>query len=719
MFSHEPSSPRIPGSGPSHPEDGGAVPLRCDPLAGAIGRTQQWLIDRQAPEGYWVGELEGDSILQSEYILLLAWLNESGSAPDFAHERIRRAAKHLVTQQQPGGGWALYPGGPLEISASVKAYLALKIAGHSVDAPWMVRAVQAIRGGGGAERVNSFTRYYLALLGILEYDQCPAVPPELVLLPRRMPLNIYEMSAWSRTIFVPLSLLWAFQPRIETPREWSIDELFLRDRRGLSTATLPCEQLDDLSTPTRINWNGIFVQLDAAWKHVERWKLNPVRGMAVRRAAEWMIERFAGSDGLGAIFPPMVWSVVALKCLGYTDDSPILVQAIDQLEDLVISHNDTDHLQPCKSPVWDTAITTIALRDSGLPCNHPAIGRAVDWLLDREVRHGGDWSVRRPGQSPGGWFFEFENRFYPDVDDTAMVVLALTHCLPKLPWTADFFLDSDPARDGAPDIAAVLAGRTNSPLAATDAIESMRPVLAAIHRGARWTLGMQSRNGGWGAFDRDNTREILTRVPFADHNAMIDPPTSDLTARVLEMLGFLGVPETHPAVARGLDFLWNNREDDHCWYGRWGVNYIYGTWQALVGLEAVGIPHTDARVKRAAAWLIDHQQPCGGWGESPRTYEDPELRGSGPVTASQTAWAVMGLIAAGEGHGQAVAKGIRYLLNHQSHDGTWPETWFTGTGFPKVFYLKYHYYRVYFPLMALGRFSRLQGEPVTARRRAA
>lgn len=696
-----------------------AAALPTDAVGSAIARTQQWLLDRQDPDGYWVGELEGDSILQSEYILLLAWLESNGSAPVWTGERIRRAARQLVVQQQPGGGWSLFPGGPLEISASVKAYLALKIAGHAADAPWMARARRAIRGAGGAERINSFTRYYLALLGILDYRQCPAVPPELVLLPRFCPLNIYEMSAWSRTIFVPLSLLWAHRPRIDTPPEWSIDELFLRGPASLPAAIPPSEQLDELTAPGRINWNRIFTQLDATWKQIERWKLIPFRGTAIRRAADWMIERFVDSDGLGAIFPPMVWSVVALKCLGYSNDAPILVQALEQLENLVISENDTDRLQPCHSPVWDTAIATIALRDSGLPAGHPSLRRSVDWLLDREVHHKGDWSKRQPDAAPGGWYFEFANRFYPDVDDTAMVVLALTRCLPELPWTADFFLDCGSGDENAPDIAAVLSGRTGSPIHAAESVESMGPVLGAIHRGARWTLGMQSRNGGWGAFDRDNTRELLTRVPFADHNAMIDPPTADLTARVLEMLGGLGVGETHPAVIRAIDFLWDEQEQDASWYGRWGVNYIYGTWQTLVGLTAIGVPPGDTRIRRAADWLKSFQQPCGGWGETPQTYDDPSLRGTGPVTASQTAWAVLGLIAAGEADSREVTTGIGYLLDHQSPDGSWREEWFTGTGFPRVFYLRYHLYPISFPLMALGRYARCQHGMVLDGRRAA
>ena len=679
-----------------------------DPVDSAITRTQDWLLAQQADEGYWVGELEGDSILQSEYILLLAWLNTHEDAPEWLSKRIQRAANQLRRQQLPGGGWSLYPGGPLEISGSVKAYLAMKIAGASPDAPWMRRAQQAILSAGGAEGINSFTRYYLALLGILRYEQCPAVPPELVLIPHWLPLNIYEMSAWSRTIFVPLSLLWAFQPTLETPQQWQIDELFRESPETLPVSMLDSTQLDDMSRSTRINWSQLFRRFDAAWKRSEQWKLTPLRQMAIRRASDWMIERFADSDGLGAIFPPMVWSVVALKCLGYSCQSPILSAALDELEQLVIGEDDTDRLQPCKSPVWDTSLSIIALRESGLPASHSAIRTGSQWLLDQEIRQPGDWSLGQPGQPSAGWCFEFNNRFYPDVDDTAMAVLALIRCLPELPWTADFFLETDTAHGNGPDQGTVLAGRTVAPREANQTIETMQPLLEAIQRGAHWVLGMQSRDGGWGAFDADNNREILTRVPFADHNAMIDPSTADLTARVLEMLGGLGVAETHPSVVKALKFIWDSREKDDCWYGRWGVNYIYGTWQTLVGLSAIGIPQSDSRLRAAARWLVDHQHPNGGWGESPRTYDDPSLRGSGPTTASQTAWAIMGLLVAGQAESDAVERGVRFLLSTQEQDGTWSEPWFTGTGFPRVFYLKYHLYPIYFPLMALGRYAKSQ-----------
>ncbi len=670
-------------------------------LTTAIARTRDYLLAQQHADGYWVGELEGDTILESEYVLLLTFLGQGQS------EHATRAVNYIKQQQLPTGGWAIYPGGPLEVSASVKAYFVLKIAGHAADAEYMIRARDAILRAGGAERINSFTRFYLALLGVISYDQCPAVPPEVVLIPNWLPFNIYEMSAWSRTIVVPLSLLWAHRPAVQLPAEHGIRELFINSPEELPLCMGPAETLDDLQKRTWINWSRVFRGIDLVLKWLERFRIRPLRRLAIRRASEWIRTRFAESDGLGAIFPPIVWSVIALKCIGCDDESDEVQAALNELRKLVISEGDSDRLQPCKSPVWDTAIATIAMREAGVPAEHSSMQRAVSWLLEKEVRTDGDWSVLNRGHKPAGWFFEFNNAFYPDVDDTGMVVMALTHCLPDQRWDADFLVDDWSPHPSDEDVAAILAGRTGSPESAYGEIESIQPLLSAIHRGARWILAMQSRDGGWGAFDVDNDREILTRVPFADHNAMIDPSTSDLTARMVEMFAGLGLKQDHPAIQRALDFVWRDQQDDHCWYGRWGVNYIYGTWQALVGLTGIGIPTDDPRIQNAANWLKEKQQSSGGWGETARSYDDPSLRGTGEATASQTAWALMGLMAAGEIDSTAVQRGVKYLLETQSTDGTWKEDWFTGTGFPRVFYLKYHLYRIYFPLMALGRFNRL------------
>lgn len=674
------------------------------PLENAIGRTQDYLLSQQSQDGYWCAELEGDTILESEYILLLAFLGRE------QEKRAHQAARYILDQQLPEGGWAIYPGGPLEISASVKAYWVLKIVGYDPQSEPLQRACRAIRQAGGAEKVNSFTRYYMALLGALSYDQCPAVPPEMILLPKWAPFNVYEMSAWSRTIVIPLSLLWAYRPVRQLPPAWSIEELFLQPSCELPVTMPPSENVDGLKRKSRIDWHKFFRRIDLTIKFCERNGLKPLRSMAIQRCAAWMEKRFAKSDGLGAIFPPIIWSVIGLKCLGHFDDSPLVVQAMNELERLVIESDDqrTVRLQPCKSPVWDTAIATLALRESGLPATHPALKASVKWLMSKEVRERGDWAVRNPQVEPGGWYFEFNNEFYPDVDDTIMVLMALQQCLPagvEQTWQSEMGW----SHTETSTLQTVVARRTvtSGPEIVAE-IEAVRPVIAAMQRGVRWILAMQNRDGGWGAFDRDNDREILTRVPFADHNAMIDPSTADITARVLEMFGRLGLWMKQPALQKALEFVWANQEPDYSWIGRWGINYLYGTWQCLVGLSAIGIPANDPRIIAGASWLKSVQHDSGGWGETPQSYDNPALRGVGTPTASQTAWALMGLCAAGEVNSTAVARGVKFLLDTQLADGTWDEPEYTGTGFPRVFYLRYHFYPLYFPLMALARVNRMR-----------
>ncbi len=673
----------------------------------AVRRTRDLLLAQQHGDGYWVGELQGDTILESEYILLLAWMGRENS------EIARQAAEYIRQQQRPEGGWSLFPGGPLEMSASVKAYFGLKLTGHDPATEEMSRARHAILAAGGAEKVNSFTRYYLALLGVISYRRCPVVPPELLLIPRWMPLNIHEMSAWSRTILVPLSLLWAHQPVRVLPEKLGIRELFLTSPEELPVTMPESEQLDDLKQRTLADWGKLFRWGDRVWKLLEACRIKPFRKLAVRRATAWMLERFADSDGLGAIFPPIIWSIVALRCLGYDEESPEVVSQLKELEKLTIREGNTARLEPCRSPVWDTALVTIALRDAGVPSDHAAIRKSVHWLLSQEIRKRGDWSVQHPDVEPGGWCFEFNNEFYPDVDDTIMVTMALARAMPSFAgkgrsgWVVNLLPTGPQGETARADLAAVIDGQTKMAEAAVVDVERMTPMLSAMQRAIRWVLAMQCRSGGWGAFDADNDRELLTRVPFADHNAMIDPPTSDLTARVLEMFGVLGVDADHPLIERAIDFVWSEQERDHCWYGRWGVNYIYGTWQAIVGLSEIGVPTDDPRIRKAARWLVMYQQANGGWGETPESYDAPELRGQGETTASQTAWALMGLMAAGEASSEPVRRGIQYLLRTQQEDGSWDEEPFTGTGFPRVFYLKYHMYRLYFPLMALARYARI------------
>jgi squalene-hopene/tetraprenyl-beta-curcumene cyclase len=628
------------------------------PLHRAIDRARDHLLQLQRPDGHWVGELQGDTILESEYILLLAFLGRE------SEEVCRKAARYILAQQNAEGGWSNYPGGPVELSVSVKAFFALKLTGHDPDATYMVRARQAIRALGGAARCNSFTKFYLALLGQFPYGNCASVPPELLLLPRWFYVNLYAMSSWTRTIVVPLSIFSACKPVRQLPPDKGITELFLQ---APETPRWPAEPGGPL-----LSWAHFFLAVDALYKKLEPW-LGPVRRLALKRAAAWMRERFTDSDGLGAIFPPMIYTVVALRCLGTPDAAPEMHWALKQLEDLMIEDNDGLRLQPCFSPVWDTALALNALSDtesvehqSSIRHLQSAIGRAASWLLGREVRRRGDWSETCTRLDPGGWFFEYANGFYPDVDDTAMVLMAL-------------------ARTGQ---ASTPAGRP------------------AVERGLRWLLGMQNRDGGWAAFDRDITREVLTKVPFADHNAMLDPSCPDITARVLEALGCHGYGIDHPRVGPALEFIRRRQEQTGAWFGRWGVNYIYGTWQVLVGLRSIGFDMSDPMVRRAVAWLEAVQQPGGGWGETCRSYDDPRLAGQGTPTASQTAWALLALLAADEADSDAVRAGIRYLLATQRADGNWDEDPFTGTGFPKVFYLKYHLYRLYFPLMALARYDR-------------
>ena len=639
------------------------------PVTETACRTAAWLRGSQFEDGHWRGPLEGDTILESEYLLLLAWAGRLGDAA------AQPAARRILDEQLPEGGWAIYPGGPVDVSASVKAYLALKLTGHAAESPPLRKARRAIAAAGGPAAVNSFTKFYLALLGQLPYSACPAVPPEITLLPDWFPVNLHRVSAWSRTMIVPLSLMWAFKPVRRLPAAQGIAELF-------TDTPAP-------ASPSREGgWARFFRGVDRVMKACEAIGLMPLRPRAVQACRRWMLERFDGSDGLGAIFPPIVWSIIALRAIGCDDDSPEVQESWRQLERLIERQPDGSvRIEPCRSPVWDTAITAIGLvegaampgRDgASAEADRAAARRGIDWLLDHEVRATGDWARGVPAADrvvASGWSFQYANRFYPDIDDTAMVLVALAT------WRR--------APGSQPD-------------GATERGRLLR-VDAAIDRGRRWLVAMQSSDGGWGAFDRDNDMELLCKVPFADHNAMIDPSTPDIAGRVLEALGKTGWGHGHPVVDRGVAYLRATQTADGCWFGRWGVNYIYGTWQALEGLRAVGVAADDSAVVRAADWLADHQQPDGGWGESPESYADPDLAGVGRPTASQTAWGLAGLVAAGRAESVAVEQAVAWLADHQETDGTWLQEEFTGTGFPLVFYLRYHYYPIYFPLVALAR----------------
>ena len=543
----------------------------------------------------------------------------------------------------PDGGWNIYPNGPSEVNASAKAYSALRIAGVDANSPEMLRARARILELGGLQACNSYVRINLSLFGLYPRRRVPTVPPEIMLLPGDI---LYEMSSWTRAIVVPLSIVQAVGKQRPAPEGLSLDELLAPGKR--------------LSLGRRDGLAILFHHLDRLLKIWERTAPRDIRAAAIREAEHWIVDRTRNSEGLGAIYPAMMYQIMAFDSLGYPADHPDLIEAIRHFENLLIEREDRFCFQPCFSPAWDTAIAAFALGEAGL-ADPAALTRAADWLIRKEVRRRGDWSVKRPNLEPSGWAFEFANEHYPDIDDTAMVLLALCH-----------------AR-------------------ASDAAAQQR----CTGRALKWLLGMQSRDGGWAAFDVDNNWTILNQVPFADHNAMLDPTCPDITGRVLDALARHGLTHGHPAVDSAVRYLLKHQNSDGCWYGRWGVNYVYGTFLALRGLCASGAPGARAAVKRGAEWLRSVQNPDGGWGESCAGYQAKHFVAA-PSTPSQTAWALLGLAAAGDRTSAAATRGVRYLLDTQLPDGTWQEHLATGTGFPGVFFLSYHLYRQYFPLLALA-----------------
>ncbi|MEK7382495.1 MAG: squalene--hopene cyclase [Elusimicrobiota bacterium] len=622
-------------------------------LRDSILRSQEAVLRLQNQEdGYWCAPLFGDTTIDSDTIMLLNFLGRGNSV------KIRRLANHLLNEQNPDGGWAIYRNGPSEISATVKAYWALKFAGHAPHEPRLEAARKRIKALGGIHKINTYSKFYLAMFGQYDWRGVPSIPPEIMLFPNWFYFNIYAMSAWTRSIVVPLSIVWATQPAIPCPPHARIDELFCDHRRHVPLA-------DAVAPHGLFSWSTFFLMWDKFFKLMEGKGGHWIRVWSLRLAEDWILERVQDSDGLGAIYPGIANTIMAMKCLGYPDTDPRLVRQLQELDRLEVPGTDSTRYQPCRSPVWDTAISIIALAESGLDRSHPALVQACQWVVSKEILTRGDWACTNANGPTGGWHFQFNNGFYPDVDDTAMVLLALRHVHLEEP---------------------------NAQIREK-----------AFLRGLNWILSMQASTGGWAAFDKENTKIILTKIPFADHNAMIDPPTSDITARVLELLGYIGYDKSYPACARAIRFVLEEQEADGSWYGRWGVNYVYGTWQALRGLAAVGEDMSRPYVRRATAWLKSVQRSDGGWGETCETYADPSKKGAGPSTPAQTAWAVMGLMAAGV-YDDSVRRAVQYLSDTQRPDGIWDETEYTGTGFPKVYYLEYTMYRNYFPLQALGNY---------------
>ncbi len=626
---------------------------RADRLDDLVADTAEALRGLQRPEGHWAFELEADVTIPAEYILMRHFLGDCDAALE------ARIAQYLRANQAAHGGWPLFHGGIFNLSASVKAYFALKMAGDDPDEPHMRRAREAILAAGGAARSNVFTRFALALFGQVPWRAMPVMPVEIMLLPSWFPFHLSKVSYWSRTVIVPLLILTAQRPRARNPRAVDIPELFVR----------PPEQEQHYNTnPTGALWGEVFLRLDRVLRRLEPIFPKRRRRKAIEAAVAFIEERLNGEDGLGGIFPAMTNTVMAFDALGYGPDHPNMVLARRAVDKLLVQRwdkPDRNYCQPCLSPIWDTALAAHALMEAGEPAHSTAIRKGLDWLAQRQVRDVvGDWADRRPGLRPGGWAFQHANPHYPDVDDTAAVALALHR-----------FGD--------------------------------RRYRQEIQRAAEWILGMQSRNGGWGAFDADNTHHYLNHIPFADHGALLDPPSADVTARCLSFLGQLGYSLDHPAVAAGVRYLLEEQECDGSWYGRWGANYVYGTWSVLCALNAVGFDRQAEPVRRAVGWLLERQRPDGGWGEDCATYWTDQRRAVKESTPSQTAWALLGLMAAGDVEREAVRSGIAYLERCPRDGARWHEDFFTGVGFPRVFYLRYHGYSAYFPLWALARYRSL------------
>ena len=664
----------------THARSGG--PSALSGAEAALTRARDHLLGLQHEQGWWQGELETNVTMDAEDLLLREFLGIR------TEEETAAAARWIASQQRADGTWANFFGGPGDLSTTVEAYVALRLGGHLPSAPHMTQAAEWINSRGGIPATRVFTRIWLALFGQWSWDDLPVMPPEMVYLPTWFPLNVYDWACWARQTIVPLTVVGSLRPVRSLP--FGLDEIRAPGQDGPGDRARKSAQAVD-----RTGWELAFGGLDRVLHVLERQgqRTRPVRAVrraALRRCADWIIARQEQDGCWGGIQPPWVYSLIALHLLGYGLNHPVIKRGLAGLDRFTIYEDSPDgpvrRLEACQSPVWDTVLAVVALADAGLPPEHPALTRAADWLLDEEIPGPGDWQVRRPWLEPGGWAFEFDNDGYPDIDDTAEAVLALRR-----------------TAQGRPAERRPASGQAASGQAAPgQAAPGGPPRHPAIGRGLRWITGMQSADGGWGAFDADNTSTLVTKLPFCDFGAVVDPPSADVTAHVVEALAAEGLAGSR-AARRGVVWLLRSQEKDGSWFGRWGANYVYGTGAVVPALVAAGVPPSKPVIRRAIRWLETHQNPDGGWGEDMRSYDDPQLAGHGTSTASQTAWALLALLAAGP-PGPAAEAGIRWLAGHQRADGTWDEPQYTGTGFPGDFYINYHLYRLVFPVSALGRY---------------
>ena len=618
----------------------------------AIERAVEYLRRMQHEDGYWWAELESNVTITAEHVFLRHILGISDEKEQ------KKAARYILKMQREDGTWSNWFDGAADLSTTIEAYLALKMSGIPAETPEMARARDYILSQGGMENARIFTKMWFAMMGEWTWRGTPMIPVELFLLPRRFPVNIYSFACWARQTVGALAIVRTLEPVVPLPKEARIDELFVHGREGAD---------DRVPDRKKTAISRMFVAFDKFYRLYNRLPYKPLRKTALRRAKQWIVDRQEADGSWGGIQPPWVYSLIALHELGYEVQHPVIKKGLDGFygpKGFAMEDEETFHLQSCLSPVWDTGLAMMALEDAGVSEDDDALIRAGEWLLREQILVGGDWQVRCNAR-PGGWAFEFDNDIYPDTDDSAVVMMAL----------AKAKLDGHRKRE-------------------------------AIARGTEWLVGMQSRGGGWGAFDRNNTQTWTRKIPFADFGEMIDPPSVDVTGHIVEFLGRLGWPMHHPVLRHAIRYLKREQEKDGAWYGRWGVNLIYGTGTVLPALEAVGEDMSAPYVRRAVSWLLERQNEDGGWGEKVESYHGPTYRGRGPSAASQTGWSLMGLIAAGETKNPAVERGIEYLIRTQRADGGWDEPWFTGTGFPTDFMIRYHIYRDVFPLMALGRYEK-------------